>query len=100
MKLVLDTTNPQWTVSEYVDGVWAEQYTYTGNPTATGIGIGAYACNLDDASITFGPTTLTDEVAAVPEPSTWAMMMLGFAGVGLLSYRRSRRNGGLNLRFA
>lgn len=27
-------------------------------------------------------------VAAVPEPSTWAMMILGFAGVGFLTYRR------------
>jgi len=28
----------------------------------------------------------------VPEASTWAMMILGFAGVGLLAYRR-RWNG-------
>jgi hypothetical protein len=27
---------------------------------------------------------------AVPEPSTWAMMMLGFAGVGFLAYRRRK----------
>ncbi|KRR09577.1 hypothetical protein CQ12_13915 [Bradyrhizobium jicamae] len=27
-------------------------------------------------------------VAPVPEPSTWAMMILGFAGVGFLAYRR------------
>lgn len=27
-------------------------------------------------------------VAAVPEPSTWAMMVLGFLGVGLMAYRR------------
>lgn len=27
-------------------------------------------------------------IAAVPEPSTWAMMILGFAGVGFLAYRR------------
>jgi hypothetical protein len=27
-------------------------------------------------------------VAAVPEPSTWAMMVLGFAGVGFMAYRR------------
>jgi hypothetical protein len=27
-------------------------------------------------------------VAAVPEPSTWAMMLLGFAGVGFMAYRR------------
>jgi hypothetical protein len=26
--------------------------------------------------------------APVPEPSTWAMMILGFAGVGYLAYRR------------
>jgi hypothetical protein len=28
--------------------------------------------------------------SAVPEPSTWAMMMLGFAGVGFMAYRRSQ----------
>ncbi len=27
-------------------------------------------------------------VSAVPEPSTWAMMILGFAGVGFMAYRR------------
>jgi hypothetical protein len=35
-------------------------------------------------------------VASVPEPSTWAMMILGFFGVGFLAYRR--KNG--MLRFA
>lgn len=35
------------------------------------------------------PAFLTlDTVAAVPEPSTWAMMILGFAGVGFMAYRR------------
>jgi hypothetical protein len=29
--------------------------------------------------------------SAVPEPSTWAMMLLGFAGLGLAGYRASRR---------
>jgi hypothetical protein len=28
---------------------------------------------------------------AIPEPSTWAMMLLGFAGLGYASYRASRR---------
>jgi hypothetical protein len=27
-------------------------------------------------------------VSAVPEPSTWAMMILGFAGIGFVAYRR------------
>ena len=40
----------------------------------------------------FTPTHVTSaEIAsAVPEPSTWAMMMLGFAGVGFVAYRRRR----------
>ena len=32
------------------------------------------------------PGTLS--VSAVPEASTWAMMVLGFAGVGFMAYRR------------
>ncbi len=31
--------------------------------------------------------------ATVPEPSTWAMMLLGFAGLGFAGYRRVRREG-------
>jgi hypothetical protein len=34
---------------------------------------------------TFGTGTL---IAAVPEPSIWAMMILGFLGVGFMSYRK------------
>ncbi|MBN9064168.1 MAG: hypothetical protein BGP06_12835 [Rhizobiales bacterium 65-9] len=33
-----------------------------------------------------------DNIAAgVPEPSTWAMMLLGFAGLSFASYRRSKK---------
>jgi hypothetical protein len=34
---------------------------------------------------TSSPVTLA---SAVPEPSTWAMMILGFCGLGFLAYRR------------
>jgi hypothetical protein len=34
-------------------------------------------------------TNLTS-TSAVPEPSTWAMMMLGFAGIGFMAYRRKQ----------
>lgn len=34
------------------------------------------------------PIVTFDNVAAVPEPSTWAMMLLGFAGVGFMACRR------------
>jgi hypothetical protein len=30
-------------------------------------------------------------VSAVPEPATWAMMVLGFAGIGFLTYRRKSK---------
>jgi PEP-CTERM motif len=34
---------------------------------------------------------LNATVAAVPEPSTWAMMILGFAGVSFMAYRRKSK---------
>jgi hypothetical protein len=33
----------------------------------------------------------TDISGGVPEPSTWAMMILGFAGVGVMAYRRKNK---------
>jgi hypothetical protein len=33
----------------------------------------------------------TASVSAVPEPSTWAMMILGFAGVGFMAWRRKSK---------
>jgi hypothetical protein len=35
--------------------------------------------------------TLTFTAAPTPEPSTWAMPLLGFAGLGFVGYQRSRR---------
>jgi len=32
-------------------------------------------------------------VGAVPEPSTWAMLILGFAGIGFMAYRRKSQTG-------
>ena len=36
-------------------------------------------------NVTYGIGTAT------PEPSTWAMMLLGFAGLGFVGYRRTRK---------
>ena len=43
----------------------------------------------------FGAGTLTfesslDTTAAVPEPSTWAMLLLGFATIGFLAFRQRK----------
>jgi outer membrane lipase/esterase len=32
-----------------------------------------------------------DALNTVPEPSTWVMMLVGFAGLGFAGYRRSRK---------
>ena len=37
-------------------------------------------------------------LVAVPEPSTWAMMLIGFAGLGFVGYRRAREPRALVLR--
>jgi hypothetical protein len=39
-------------------------------------------------AITCGNDVIQGQVTGVPEPSTWAMMILGFAGLGFMAYRR------------
>jgi hypothetical protein len=36
-------------------------------------------------------------IATVPEPGTWAMMILGFMGVGFMAYRRKQTGSALRL---
>jgi hypothetical protein len=45
-----------------------------------------------------GTASSTINISAVPEPSTWAMMILGFIGVGFMAYRRNDKQAGF--RFA
>jgi hypothetical protein len=42
----------------------------------------------DSISIAYDFSPVTP---AVPEPSTWAMMLLGFAGIGYMAYRRNSK---------
>jgi hypothetical protein len=41
----------------------------------------------------------TTPVRGVPEPATWAMMLLGFGGIGM-AMRRGRKQGGRLLQIA
>jgi hypothetical protein len=52
--------------------------------------------NLGTFNIDYSITAIS---SAVPEPSTWAMMILGFFGLGFVAYRRKQQNG-LELRVA
>jgi hypothetical protein len=69
------------------------------NPYINGIGTFTLACAgctsnsaISGVSISFGTNGFEVPTAAVPEASTWAMMILGFAGVGFLAYRRREQN--------
>jgi hypothetical protein len=53
---------------------------------------GVLDINWQGQSFALGDTVVINFASAVPEPSTWAMMILGFAGVGFMAYRR-KQNG-------
>ena len=42
-------------------------------------------------------TPITTEISAVPEPSTWAMMIMGFVGIGFMAYRRKQNGPALRM---
>jgi hypothetical protein len=37
------------------------------------------------------PLAVTSNISAIPEPSTWAMMILGFIGIGFVTYRQKSK---------
>ena len=51
---------------------------------------GDTACHTGTGLVGSGPDVTVTVFTPVPEPSTWAMMLLGFAGVGFMAYRRKR----------
>jgi hypothetical protein len=74
-----DLATPHWVT---YTGTFSTGAVNPGILTFEFTGTGAYAADvvLDNVSI-----------ATVPEPSTWAMMLLGFAGVGFMAYRRKSK---------
>jgi hypothetical protein len=54
-------------------------------PIATGGGTGIFS--LEE------PVSINSIVVGAPEPSTWAMMLLGFAGLGFAALRRNKKTG-------
>lgn len=74
----------------------SQHFTFAGGSFDLSIADVILNTNIFDHSDTGALTgTVTNVVAAVPEPSTWAMMVLGFAGVGFMTYRRRRQSSAL-----
>jgi hypothetical protein len=73
--------------SSYPSGVgpWMT-YTLSFTPTVGGSAVVA----LVDTNLAYSGNDFS--LASVPEPATWAMMLAGFAGLGLAGYRGARRS--------
>ena len=70
-------------------------YTYvTGGDNSGHFTFGADNLSLLSNTVSQTNPTFT---AAVPEPSTWAMMILGFCGVGFMAYRRKQHGSALSV---
>ncbi len=54
---------------------------------------GAVFSSKDNGKIYFRPLSMTIQTSAVPEPGTWALMILGFGGAGTALRRRRRQLG-------
>lgn len=74
------------------------QFSYTGpvlyDPTTYALATGTFSFTgfFPDPGIQTATLVVTDISPAVPELSTWAMMILGFAGVGFMAYRRRNQS--------
>ena len=70
----------------YTSGTSLNSSSTFGGYTFASLGLtpGSYVYSWDDSS------TLTINIG-VPEPSTWAMMLLGFAGLGFARYRKAKK---------
>ncbi len=68
---------------------------------SVGVGSGAgsgFSANVDNIALAFDGGVArydfaTANTAAVPEPATWAMMLIGFGGVGFQIRRQRRKSG-------
>jgi hypothetical protein len=71
----------------YVSGTQLQASDIWKNTTLTALGLskGAYVYTWGTGAHS---GSLTINVGGVPEPSTWAMMLLGFCGLGYMAYRR------------
>ena len=78
------------------DDFYLHILTYSSTPTFQQVG---YTTSSDTADTNYfftdlpnsgaGSVTVTPITSGVPEPSTWAMMLAGFAGLGFLGYRQT-----------
>jgi hypothetical protein len=77
-----------------ISGVQQVVLNWTGVTEVDIVGTGTGNCDGYGCAggFTVNDIEVNDPVAAVPELSTWAMMVVGFLGVGFLAYRRKNKS--------
>jgi von Hippel-Lindau disease tumor suppressor protein/PEP-CTERM motif-containing protein len=83
--------NTDYVQLTYLTHPWLIVKSGSGDTNANGTGTLITGFIAETAS-GVGVTPDIANIGSVPEPSTWAMMILGFAGVGFMAYRRSRKS--------
>jgi hypothetical protein len=74
-------------------GVSTVEFDFTGGTDAYGDGrlVAWYIVS----DVTYSASDVSGTVPAIPEPSTWAMLLIGFVGIGFAAYRRRRPSYGV-----
>jgi hypothetical protein len=103
-----DAASLSFTVSALLGGVLQGSHTYSDLKHDADLSFGVFALNggqIDELTLVSNTGfkeikhlqvsdldggVVINPTGSVPEPSTWAMMILGFAGVGLMAYRRRK----------
>ncbi len=74
--------DPSGLVAQYISNVqggpWVEDFDY------------AVLSEADNQTVIWAPEIGREIPGGFPEPSTWAMMLLGFASLGFAGYRRAK----------
>jgi PEP-CTERM motif len=83
------TTTFTQQVPYFVTGLYSPTYTFTGTAQETA-NVNFTVPDNESISVSgsFAQLSVNSVASAVPEPSTWAMMILGFMGVVFMAHRR------------
>lgn len=96
MVLTLFTTVGTFSENLFTNGNFDNNFSFAfTNESCSGTAVSPcdqYQVGLTQGAILNSPVTISvDFTAPVPEPSTWAMLLLGFAGLGFMTYRRKNK---------